>query len=127
LRFDLRYFVAAGVAICLVVLALSPLATVTIDDWSRRDVELRSKLLFNSVRDYVALNLAEKQGAGLQVFFERLTEDERILAIAYCDASGTVLFPTKLTPATFSCDKLARTEAPSYSTIVSDGQRTFIA
>lgn len=93
MRFDLRYFIVAGVAICLVVLALSPLATVTIDDWSRRDVELRSKLLFNSIRDHVALSLAERQGAGLQAFFERLTDDERILAIAYCDASGTVLFP----------------------------------
>ena len=32
-------------------------------------------------------------------------------------ASGRLLNPTKLMPATFSCDKVARSEAESFSTI----------
>jgi trehalose 6-phosphate synthase len=104
-----------------------PLVSVLVDDWSRRDVELRSKLLFNSAREHVAVRLAENQGPSLVPFFERLTEDERILALGYCDESGELRFQTKLMPATFSCTKLARAETPSYSTVVTDGRRTFVA
>jgi trehalose 6-phosphate synthase len=56
--------------------AVMPEVSLLIGDWSRSDVELRSKLIFNSISDQVALYLADQNEAGLAAFFERLTDDE---------------------------------------------------
>ena len=37
-----------------------PAVSFLVGDWSRRDVQLRSKLIFNSIRDQVALHLADE-------------------------------------------------------------------
>lgn len=124
----LLYVAAAIVTIAVLAAALSPFATVLVDDWSRRDVELRSKLVFNSIRDYVAQNLAEGGREALLVdFFERLAEDEKLIALGYCDAGGTLRHPTKLMPSSFSCEKLARADSPSFSIVVNEGRRIFVA
>ena len=87
-----------------------PAVSVLIRDWSRSDVELRSKLIFNSISDQVALYLADKNDAALLAFFERLTDDEKLLGLGFCDTSGRLRAATKLMPASITCDKLARTE-----------------
>jgi len=59
IRFSLRHplvkHVAIGVAaILLIILAVTPLVTAIVGGWSRRDVELRSRLVFRSIEDGVA-------------------------------------------------------------------------
>lgn len=121
------YAVASLVAVVAIVLALSPLASTLVEDWSRRDIELRSKLLFNSIQDYVALQLSEGRGDQLVAFFDKLTDDEKLRAIGYCDEAGSLRYSTKLMPASFSCEKLARTEALSFSSITSGGRSIITA
>ena len=52
-----RYAVGAIGAILVLVLTLTPLASVLVDSWSRRDLESRSRLVFLSIKDYVAAQL----------------------------------------------------------------------
>jgi len=104
-----------------------PAVSVLIRDWSRSDVELRSKLIFNSISDQVALYLADKNDAALLAFFERLTDDEKLLGLGFCDTSGRLRAATKLMPASITCDKLARTESPSFSTTTTGGRNIFVA
>ena len=68
--------------------AVMPAVSVLVGDWSRSDIELRSKLIFNSIRDQVASHLADQSDATLAAFFERLTDDEKLLGLGFCDASG---------------------------------------
>lgn len=123
----LRYAAAAVGLIVILVLTLAPLASALVDAWSERDVELRSKLIFNSIKDYVALQMADGGGKNLASLFERLTEDEKLLALGYCDESGALRFPTKLMPSTFSCKSLARADVATFSIIDSSAGRTLVA
>ena len=62
----------------------------------------------------------------LSAIFENVALDDRILAVGLCNDSGRLVSPTKLMPATFSCDKVARSEAESFSTIFNDGRRILV-
>jgi trehalose 6-phosphate synthase len=107
--------------------AVMPAVSVLVRDWSRNDVELRSKLIFNSISDQVALYLANGNEAGLLTFFERLTDDKKLLGLGFCDSNGQLIAATKLMPASMTCEKLARSETPSFSAITIGGRNIFVA
>ncbi len=102
--------VCAAVLTGLVV-ALVPLSTSLIEQWSRRDVELRSELVFNSIRDRI-----EREAAGpsqeLRPLFERLTSDERLLALGLCDASGQLSVATRRMPRDLQCHPIIASGSP---------------
>jgi trehalose 6-phosphate synthase len=126
LRVILRF---AGVAIfvaTIVILAVLPFATSFIEQWSRRDVELRSRLVFNSIRDQVALHLSEGSGDRLPALFERITTDERLLAIGYCDTASALRFPSAQMPPDFTCEKAARSDKESFSVLAGDSRQILV-
>ncbi len=123
----LRYAAGAIGAIVILVLALAPLASVLVNSWSQRDLEGRSRLVFLSIKDYVGRQLALGGSPALAALFEQLTEDEKLLAVGYCENDGELRFATKLMPSAFACGSLARGEASTISTIESDGNRILVA
>lgn len=112
--------------IVVLALAIAPFSKRLIEQWSRSDVEARSRLVYNAVQNPVVRALADADMSRVSAIFENVALDSRILAVGLCDASGRLLNPTKLMPATFSCDKVARSEAESFSTIVNDGRRILV-
>ena len=50
----LRYVFATVTVLVAVIFAISPFAGTFVEQWSRHDVELRSTLVFNSMRDDLA-------------------------------------------------------------------------
>ena len=123
----LRYAAGAFVAVVILVLTLAPLASVLVNSWSQRDLESRSRLVYLSIRDYVGRQVAASDSPALAALFEQLTEDEKLLAVGYCDENGKLRFATKLMPASFNCTSLARGETGTFSTIESDGHRILVA
>src|SRR5215469_3923138 len=83
-RYALLGLLAAG----MVIAALTLLAAVMVEDWSQRDIDLRSRLVFRSIRDQVAMAMTARPDIDLAQVFERITEDERILALGFCTAQG---------------------------------------
>ena len=81
----------AGVVVLIV--AMTQVAFVVVDHWSERDIELRSSLVFRSIRDSVKRGLELKPDFSLGPYFERLAEDERLLALGYCDGEGNCCTP----------------------------------
>src|SRR5262245_50879435 len=90
LRSPLLIYAALALAgTALIVMTVAPLASRMVQRWSQRDVELRSRLVFNSIRDQVAAGLATTAaGANLVPLFELLAEDERLMAMGYCREDG---------------------------------------
>ncbi len=82
--------------------ALVPLSNSLIEQWARRDLELRSELVFNSIRDRVEREIAG-QTQQLVPFFERLTADERIMALGLCDGGGRITVATSRMPSGLDC------------------------
>ena len=112
--------------IVILALAIAPFSKRLIEQWSRSDVEARSRLVYNAVQNPVVRALADTDMSRVSELFENVALDSRILALGLCDTSGKLLTPTKLLPLTFSCDKVARSEAESFSTIINDGRRILI-
>ena len=56
-----RYVILALAAIGLVIAGLTLLASVMVEDWSQRDIDLRSQLVFRSIRDQVAMAMTAKR------------------------------------------------------------------
>jgi trehalose 6-phosphate synthase len=117
------YAALAAAGIALIVLAIAPLASTVVQRWSERDVELRSRLIFNSIRDQVGAGLATAAGANLVPFFERLAEDERLLALGYCEASGRLTHATRRMPKSVTCANFVLAKGDSFAAIYDGGHR----
>jgi trehalose 6-phosphate synthase len=117
---------AAFIMLGAAIFAISPFASTFVEQWSRRDVELRSKLVFNSVRDELANLLAVGATAQIDDLFGRLALDERLLAVGFCDREGLLRYHSKLMPSNFSCEKVARAASASFSAIGSDDRRLLV-
>jgi trehalose 6-phosphate synthase len=121
-------YIALGiVGTAMIILAIMPLTSAIVEGWLRSDVEMRARLVFRSIRDQVVIGLAAAPAVDLVPFFERLTDDERILALGFCTASGELRYATKFMPKAISCDKLERDKVDTFSTISDGGKPTHVS
>ncbi|ABD87500.1 alpha,alpha-trehalose-phosphate synthase (UDP-forming) [Rhodopseudomonas palustris] len=121
-------YLGVGVALTLLLgVAIAPFSKRLVEQWSRSDVEARSRLVYNAIQDQVMRAMADNDNVQLSVIFEAIALDQRILAVGLCNDAGRLTAPTKLMPATFSCEKVARSEAESFSSIASDGRRILVS
>ena len=103
---SVRYALLGLAAVAVLIAAMTQMASVIVDEWSQRDVELRARLVFRSIHERVVAGLAAKAaGADLKPFFEQLVEDERLQALAFCDPDGGMLYATKDMPSSVHCPK----------------------
>lgn len=123
----LRYAALALAAALIMIAALAPLATVMVEGWSQRDIELRARLVFRSIRDQVATGIAVRPDFDLIPFFERLTEDERILALGYCTDQGELRYATKLLPKPVTCQTIKREKTDTFATVSDEGKRIHVS
>ncbi|MBX3020044.1 MAG: trehalose-6-phosphate synthase [Bdellovibrionales bacterium] len=93
----------------LAVLALIAYATIPLFDsltlrWSVRDLEVRSRLVANTLGEPLTRLLDENSNQKIVKYFEAVTRDERLFAIAYCGENGrevkTPNFPSQISCAT---------------------------
>jgi trehalose 6-phosphate synthase len=132
MRFSLSHplikYLATGVAaILLIIITVTPLMTAIVEGWSRRDVELRSRLVFRSVEDRVANAISVAGSSELTSYFEHLAEDEKLVALGFCDESGKLTNATKLLPKTLKCEDLPQGAAESFSTLTTDSGRYLVS
>ena len=103
---SVRYSLLGLAAVVVLIAAMTQMASVIVDEWSQRDIELRARLVFRSIHERVMAGLAAKAaGIDLQPFFEQLVEDERLQALAFCDPDGGMLYATKDMPSSVHCPK----------------------
>lgn len=107
-------------------LAVAPYAKSLVDQWSRGDVELRSRLVFTALQGPIIRAVANDDQGRLANILQGVSEDERILAVGLCDERGRLRGATKLMPKTFSCQNVARSEGESFSQITNDSRRVLV-
>lgn len=121
-----KYGLAAAAVALLASLVLAPLVTSLIDDWSRRDVELRSTLVFKSVQEPLATMLANRETARIQGLFESVAADARVVGVAFCRNDGVPEIASKLMPTSLTCEKISRSDTESFSSLLVNGRNTLI-
>ena len=123
-----KYVVLAIAAAAIMIAALSPLASVLVEGWSRRDVELRARLVFRSIRGQVVAGLAATPNFDIGPFFEQLTGDERLLAMGYCtDMPGKASIRDQDAAKGHTCKSLPLTKADSFVVVPHDGLRIHVS
>jgi trehalose 6-phosphate synthase len=123
----LRYLFAAFTVLVAAIFVISPFAGTFVEQWSRHDVELRSTLVFNSMRDDLANLLAVGADAPINNLFDRLAPDDWLLAAGFCDHDSSLRYHSKLMPADFSCEKVARAASASFSSIELDRRNIIVS
>ncbi len=109
MRFSLRLGLPLASVIALVALISLPFLDRLTQRWFIRDLEIRSHLVTEMIADEIAqLDIDQTSGkppvGKLQPLLDRLTRDERLFAIAVCDAGAKPLSATKtFLKAPFDC------------------------
>jgi trehalose 6-phosphate synthase len=117
MKFVIRYGLAALLIVVAIILLIPPFAASLIQQWSRSDVESRSVLAFNSALDEFTALLNQHDSKKIVALFERMSLDEQLLAVGFCDEGGTLLYRTKAMPKTFACKEATLRKTPTFSTL----------
>ena len=115
-----------GVLVLLTMAAIPP-SRMLLEQWSRTDVESRSRLVFNSVSGSVRRSLADGDQERLESILEGVAADDRVFAVGLCDDKGLMRGATDLMPSDFSCEATARSQGESFSSIRYEGRRILVA
>lgn len=127
LRLILRYGAVAALVALLASLMLLPLGSSLVEQWSRRDVELRSVLVFNTVNETLSDMLARGERDRIERLFDRMATDARVAATAFCEGNGRPEIASAELPATFTCEQIARPDAPNFTTFTNGGREMLVS
>jgi len=103
MRLIFRFALPLLVVLGILAAALTPVTDSLIEHWFQRDVEMRSRLIFSSVQEAIYQMAERGQKKEIGALFDRIAEDERVLALGRCDVQGKLLQVSRSWPRGFSC------------------------
>jgi trehalose-6-phosphate synthase len=98
-RFALPVLVALSVGAWVGV----PYVERMLTEWFRTDVEMRAKVVMNTMGETLPTLLDRSELPRLRRFLSKVTEDERLLAVLACRPEGQTIYQTDRTPSQVSC------------------------
>ncbi|MDQ8165845.1 MAG: trehalose-6-phosphate synthase [Gemmatimonadota bacterium] len=117
MRLSLRFILPLTVALALVAYAVVPLVDRLTLRWFIRDIEIRARLIANSVHEPVEELLRAGNQARVVQYFTRLTQDERLFGVAFCASPDANPLGTASVPTEIACDEALRSGTPASRTI----------
>jgi trehalose 6-phosphate synthase/phosphatase len=108
----LRFILPLLLALSTLAIVVTPLTENFVAKWFRRDVELRSQLIFQSVEYTLIEFLSERRKqADYQKIFNKIAQDERVLGLGLCSANNEFIGKSSQLPPTITCpEKLDQQE-----------------
>ena len=105
MRLSLRFIIPLCMALAAIAYAVVPLVDRLTLNWFVRDLDMRSSLITNTVREQLLADLGEPRPR-LRVLklFNGVIQDERVYAVGFCDPSGQMLYSSRQFPASVRCD-----------------------
>jgi len=88
MRLSLRFVIPLLVAIAIFAYAALPLVDKLMLRWFSRDLEVRANLIATTVEGPLHDLIQTGNQARIPQFFTRLTQDERLFAVAFCPADN---------------------------------------
>jgi len=104
IRLSLRFIVPLVVALTLLAYAVVPLVDKLTLRWSVRDMDIRSRLIANTMHDPLAELLLQGNKAKINALLLRAIQDERLLALGFCDGNSKLLYRTPTFPDSLACE-----------------------
>lgn len=105
MRFSLRFIIPLAIALGLMAYGVVPLVDDFIfNKWFARDIELRTKLITSTLQDSLIEMLRNPTNGKVQKLFNRVVQDERLYAMAFCDTTNHLLYVTQTFPDNILCE-----------------------
>lgn len=103
MRLALRFVVPLVAILALIAYATIPLFESLDRMWAIRDLEVRSRLITNTMSGQLVDLIRDNNGEKIRKFFERALQDERLYALAFCSRNGQIRFRTASLPDGIAC------------------------
>jgi trehalose 6-phosphate synthase len=110
-RLQLRFLVPLVIILGGAAYLSLPLMDKLTLRWFARDMDMRGELVANTLSESVADALQDTRGRKLQALFDRVVQDERLVAIGWCTPAGQLARRTQRFPKDLTCEKAAATAA----------------
>ncbi len=117
IKLSLRFVLPLLLAMAVLALALVFIVDRLMLHWSMNDIDLRSHMIANTLQDPLTDLVRKKDSQGITILLDRVTEDERLLAIGFCDEHDSLQFHSSAFPTDIDCS-LARKKSPRGKGIV---------
>ncbi|MGI9140091.1 MAG: alpha,alpha-trehalose-phosphate synthase (UDP-forming) [Gemmatimonadaceae bacterium] len=113
MRLSLRFVVPLLLTVAALAYMVMPLADRLTFRWFMNDMDMRATLIANTIDEPVSTLTALEDSARIRQFFTRITQDERLYAMALCTGSTSEPVATTPLPAEINCANLDRFSAPA--------------
>ncbi|MHB8835150.1 MAG: alpha,alpha-trehalose-phosphate synthase (UDP-forming) [Candidatus Methylomirabilia bacterium] len=101
-------------ALALLAYAIVPLVDNMTLRWFVRDLDMRSRMIATTLHEPLARYLEQQDRAGVLALMLRTIQDDRLMALAYCNGDGRLLYRTPTFPASLGCpDPVSSDDRPS--------------
>ena len=109
IRLALRFIVPLVLVLALLAMALVPLVDTLMLRWWVSDLEIRSRLVANTMQEQLVDFVRDGNGARVRQLFRRAMEDERLYALAYFNSEGQIVYRTPTYPLDLGCSEIKGT------------------
>jgi trehalose 6-phosphate synthase len=113
MRLSLRFILPLALALGVIAWHVAPLVDDLMLRWFVRDIDIRTALIANTMRDKVFDLVREGSRPKVQQYFSNVLKDQRIYALAYCSLNGQLSHATPNFPGQLHCPGL---DAPAGAT-----------
>ena len=103
LSLSLRFVIPLAIALGLLAFAVVPLVDSLTLRWAVRDMDIRSRLIANTLHEPLAELLQQENKVKINALLLRAIQDERLLALGFCDGKGKLLYRTPTFPKSLDC------------------------
>jgi len=102
-KFSLRLIFPLAVVLGLFAFAIVPLVDNLTMRWFVRELDARSQMLANTMQEPLAEYVPQKSGKKIIQLFDRAILDERLSALAFCNADNELEYKTVTYPTALDC------------------------
>ncbi|TFZ00164.1 alpha,alpha-trehalose-phosphate synthase (UDP-forming) [Ramlibacter humi] len=125
-RLQLRFLLPLVVVLVGAAYLALPIVDQLTLRWFARDLGLRGSLVASSLSESISDALQDPKGRKLQQLFNRVVEDERLVAIGWCSPLGELLVRTPTFPRDMSCADAERLAAGADANLLVRGGRVHV-
>ncbi len=104
MKLSLRFIIPLALVLALVAYAVVPLVDNLTFGWFIRDVDIRTKLITSTIHDSLVPLIDTRSTKKIHSLFNRVTQDERLYALAFCDSEKRLLYKTDTFPVDIHCE-----------------------
>jgi len=121
MRLSLRFILPLGIALAAIAYAVVPLVDRLALQWFLRDLDDRSVLIARGLNERLSDLVREPSGSLVVGLFERAVREERVFALGYCTADGTLAYASDRYPRRVDCAAASATPTENHIVQVAEG------